>query len=510
MDVADHFRTIWSHRLVVLLGALAAAIAVFAWRSGQPTTFEAETTLRVVASGGATRDSSAEDAIFAAQGYAQRATTTPILAAAATRVDPSLTADDLADRVTAETDPDSGAVRVSAEGPSAEEAAAAADAIAAVLTDTVADEQQAAITDVLSPLRAEVADLEAQLSAMAPDDPRRVALAARHEALISATLNQELRGGEELTIVAPADPTSDPVAPHPMRDALLAFVVALIIIGELVVAVSVLGDRFSRAGLRDDVAATSGLPVLATVPRWSATAGEESYQELRTNLSMLQPQQLSPVFAVLGIEAGVGCSHTAIGLARAASLGPRPALLVDGNVRQPAIHERLDVPLRPGLTETLVGAETIAGVRPTGEATSSLYVLAAGAPLEAPAVALAQHFEDRVLTPARQRVGFTVVDAPPVTALADAVAIAERCDATILVIDAGQTSRRALRDVLGRLAQVGVEPLGVVINRAPWPSAWRWIGEWTRPSGEGMATGTRLAAAAQPSRAVAPPPVARG
>ncbi len=44
------------------------------------------------------------------------------------------------------------------------------------------------------------------------------------------------------------------------------------------------------------------------------------------------------------------------------------------------------------------------------------------------------------------------------------------CDATLLVIDARMSRRRAVRHLLDRLRQVNAKPLGVVVNRAAVPS----------------------------------------
>jgi Mrp family chromosome partitioning ATPase len=472
MDAADHFRTIWNQRFVVLLGALAAAAAVYAWRTNEPPAFETQTTLEVApARSGQDRRPTGDDAVFIAQIYADRATTRPILDDAGTRSELGLSLDEIRDRIEVDADPASGMITMTVSGPSGEDAALLADSLASSLVATVAAEQQAAADAVLNPLRAEIAELETTLAALPADDSSRDALEARYAALVAAELDQELRTDDALNVISPADAATDPVSPRPRRDALLAFLVGMIVSAELVVAGSALGDRFSRRNTRSDVTATSGLPVLTTVPRSLAAAAQESYGELRTNIALMAPADSaeSSTIAVVGVHAGVGCTNTAIGLARAAALGSRPVLLIDGDLRQPAIHERLELPLAPGLAESLLGADVVTGQQSADGTRPSFHVLTAGEQLDDPGVALTQHLRERVLEPASNRIGLTVIDTPPLGDLSDAAAIAVHCDTTILVMDARATSRRALREVLTRLHQVGVVPLGIVVTGSPRP-----------------------------------------
>jgi len=66
-----------------------------------------------------------------------------------------------------------------------------------------------------------------------------------------------------------------------------------------------------------------------------------------------------------------------------------------------------------------------------------------------------------------------VVDTPAASLFADALAIASQCDATLVVVDAERTKRRAVRNLVENLRQVSAQPIGIVLNRtqpAPRPS----------------------------------------
>jgi Mrp family chromosome partitioning ATPase len=57
-----------------------------------------------------------------------------------------------------------------------------------------------------------------------------------------------------------------------------------------------------------------------------------------------------------------------------------------------------------------------------------------------------------------------LVDTPPAIPLTDAVSVAQRVDATLLVVRAGRTSRRLVDEALSRLGTRRV--LGIVLNGA--------------------------------------------
>jgi Mrp family chromosome partitioning ATPase len=66
-----------------------------------------------------------------------------------------------------------------------------------------------------------------------------------------------------------------------------------------------------------------------------------------------------------------------------------------------------------------------------------------------------------------------VVDTPAGGLFADALAIASQCDATIIVVDAQNSRRRPVRNLVENLRQVAAQPIGVVLNKtepAPRPS----------------------------------------
>lgn len=245
----------------------------------------------------------------------------------------------------------------------------------------------------------------------------------------------------------------------------MALLVALILNSELAVFLLRLGDRFGEADVAGAISTEIGLPVLAEVPQGDDEQMLEAFNSLRTNLMFMQPERLRSV-AVVGGESGVGKTFVAVNLAKSIGRLEVPVVLVDGDLRRPAVHERLGTTRSPGLKEMLDGKDVSARLVPD---VPSLQVLPAGGPSPDPARLLVSN-EFKTFFESLSWAETVVIDTPPSGPFADAVAIGLRCDAVILVVDSRRARRRQLRRVTDNLRQSGVNLLGVVVNRTAPPN----------------------------------------
>ena len=135
---------------------------------------------------------------------------------------------------------------------------------------------------------------------------------------------------------------------------------------------------------------------------------------------------------------------------------------MDANLRDPEIHHRFNVSQSPGLVQILDGS------CPIDEGVCSvdgLHLIPAGEigryPLE---IVTSPAMADFVAT-AKQRYDFTIVDSPALTFSRDAFHLASLVDGVILVVLAGKTPEKAVREAHDRLVKVNATVLGVVFNR---------------------------------------------
>jgi Mrp family chromosome partitioning ATPase len=66
----------------------------------------------------------------------------------------------------------------------------------------------------------------------------------------------------------------------------------------------------------------------------------------------------------------------------------------------------------------------------------------------------------------REKYDIVLFDSAPILEMTDGAILASETDATIIVIKADKTTRKALKIAVAQLEQVGVKILGVVLNNA--------------------------------------------
>jgi succinoglycan biosynthesis transport protein ExoP len=172
--------------------------------------------------------------------------------------------------------------------------------------------------------------------------------------------------------------------------------------------------------------------------------------------------------AVLGIVSAVpheGRSTVAINLARLiAEEGGRP-LLIDGDIRNPALSRNLVPPRSNGLVQVVAGTVRISDVIWTDQATN-LQFLPAGSDAEAepPTATLTAAATKAVINACRQQYDIVIVDLPATTPVVDVRASAHLFDAFVMVTAWGRTTDDVLR---WAVHATGIEDqiIGTVLNR---------------------------------------------
>ena len=188
----------------------------------------------------------------------------------------------------------------------------------------------------------------------------------------------------------------------------------------------------------------------------------EQYRRLAAALHHLQAENGLKVIMVASPLSGDGKTLTAANLALTLSESyARRVLLIDGDLRSPAIHDLFGLPNGAGLDDGLRAHEdrrlTLIEVSP------QLTILPAGRPDADPMSVLTSDRMRAVLDEAREKFNWVIVDTPPLGLLPDAHLLAGIVDGTILVIAAGSTpyqSAAKSAQLIGRDRIVGV-----VLNR---------------------------------------------
>jgi capsular exopolysaccharide synthesis family protein len=468
MTARSHFQIIWRRRWYILLATLLIAGGVYGYTSTRAKTYRAQAELNAIP--GQTSSSqtvSQTDTVFLASTYAQLGTTRPIITDAVNRSHLPIDESTAAGRLTVTASTQVGFITVAATGPTTADATALAQGEVQALTAAVATQQTAATNAALAPVQQQITQLGKQLATLPSGSPAQAALQSEYQALIQSAATRQLAQANQLNVISPARADSSPVSPTPIRDALLAFVTALVVTAELAVGIELLGDRFSHDDLEEEITRVTGLPILASVPRAGGPDVVEAFRTLRTNLLFMDSGEEVRTIAVVSHEPGSGKSFTSINLATSIAELGIPTALVDGDMRRPAINGRLGLPRSPGLSDVLHAGGASNAMHQNGS-DPNLWVIPAGGTPADPAGMLGRQLGPRVFS-ALPRPHIFILDTPAQAVFPDALVIAVQCDATVLVVDPRLSRRRAVRATVRQLRQVNARLIGVVMNRTAVP-----------------------------------------
>jgi succinoglycan biosynthesis transport protein ExoP len=151
-------------------------------------------------------------------------------------------------------------------------------------------------------------------------------------------------------------------------------------------------------------------------------------------------------------------SHLAGSLARAG----RKTLLIDADLRQPAVHQLFEAPMQPGFSEVLLGEVEVAdAVQAT--TIDGLSLVAAGQWDREVIQSLARGGMEGVFEKLREEFDFIIVDSHPVLAAADALQIGQHADAVLLSVLKQVSQMPRVYTACQRLAALDIRVLGAVV-----------------------------------------------
>jgi capsular exopolysaccharide synthesis family protein len=274
----------------------------------------------------------------------------------------------------------------------------------------------------------------------------------------------------DVTVVQPASANNVSVSPNLRFNMLIGAAIGFILACLAVAVIEALQQRIREDR---DVERVCGLPVIAHIPSmspadaealpWLQTVTLEAFLHLCASLR-LRTRSSSSVVAITSPEKGDGKSTVAFHLASAMSRIRSRVLLVDGDMRRPAVHVQAKIKNRLGLSDVLSGVckfeDAVAHVSPT------LDILTAGSITENPVGLIESPQFDRLLELGRDRYDYVIVDTAALNPVVDSVLIAAHADATALVLSAHSSNEKVAGEASERLRALGVDNIvGVVMNR---------------------------------------------
>ncbi len=468
MDLADHLRVVRTNWWKILIVAVVVGGLAYAYSASKPKIYAAHQLLSVASQDINSAQTVDPNQIDVRTTYYSVVGNTPDIATAArahAKLTAELTVDEMLSDIKVTATGTTGILQVSTTGRTSVQAVEIASGVSFALHELVNSQQEAQLRVQRATLNKSITALQQSLTT--PDVKNSVDLTnfVRQEiATAQQTLLTLQPTGFQVSALTEPIPSAGPVSPHPKKAGLLGFLVALILFGEGLVVLRAFGDRFARTNDVEQITSFTGLPVLAMVPRGRGPDVVEAFRTLRTNLMFLEGAGRPRTIAVVSPNPGAGKSFSAVHLAESAVAVDATVVLIDADLRRPVLHSRLRTDREPGLSNALRGTDLQSALHRV-EGIPNLKLIPSGSPVNDTVGVLGGRAFRHVLD-SLDTAELVVVDTPPGAVYADALAVAAQCDATLLVLDAKSTRRRAARTLIDSLERTGATLIGVVVNNA--------------------------------------------
>jgi capsular exopolysaccharide synthesis family protein len=287
--------------------------------------------------------------------------------------------------------------------------------------------------------------------------------------------NESIRSGSAQVIESATTPKS-PSSPNYLKIGALSILLGVGLGVGLAFLRDRLDDRFSG---KADVERATGVPVLATVPKFvpgkkkrskdlvvitdPAGSASEAYRSLRTNLQFVATQRRLKSVLVTSPAAGEGKTVTTANLALALAQAGRRVVLISADLRRPTVEHYFGLSNEKGLSTGLLEEGDLRDcIQDPG--VPNLRVISSGPVPMNPAELLASPRLVDWIRELESSCDLVLLDSPPILAVADAAIITRLVGGTVLVVDASSTHRSATMHAKQALEKAGGSIIGVVIN----------------------------------------------
>lgn len=193
--------------------------------------------------------------------------------------------------------------------------------------------------------------------------------------------------------------------------------------------------------------------------------GKESYKALRTNLLFCGSDVKTILFT--SCTQNEGKSSVTFNLASSLANAGKKVIFIDADLRKSVLIGRYKIasPVL-GLSHFLSGQCALKETINETNIPDLDLILCSKYPPN-PAELLGHENFQIMIEALRKIYDYVIIDSPPLGMVIDSAIIANYCDGAVIVVEAGQTNYKFVKDVKNQLDKSGCKVLGVVLNKVP-------------------------------------------
>lgn len=347
---------------------------------------------------------------------------------------------------------------------------------------TVAKTKEEALEGVLSTYQNELQEMPMRDLQLARLERERTANEKLYLMLMEKKQQSQIEEASELgniAIISLAKTPSKPYISYKLKNCIMfLFLGIFIAIGAAFVA------DYMDSTIRDsdEVVRLSNLPKLASIPLISENENSipiiiddnynhymgEAIRRLRTNIKLSKVDKPPSLLLVTSPDVGSGKSIVAINLAISFASSGDKVLLVDADLRRPAIEEYLKIQASKGITELINGDGNVKIITfHNTDATFFIDVLPSGKLPENPSELFDSDRMRGLIKYCRKYYDIIIFDSPPLLMVSDGFILGSMVDKTLLVVAYRETTKEMISQTITQLNQLDISTLGFVINKVP-------------------------------------------
>ena len=191
----------------------------------------------------------------------------------------------------------------------------------------------------------------------------------------------------------------------------------------------------------------------------------EAFRGIRTRIHFARNKEKKiKTLLVTSTMPSEGKSTVAINLAEIFAQGGKKTLLIDCDLRKPAVHKVFNAEKIPGLTDCLGDLIDYKKII-LNSFSNNLYIITSGSYTQNPAEVLDSEQMASFIERLKGEYDFIVIDSPPLLAVTDAEILAGLTDASILVAASGSANREMIKKAVRILEGDKWNFMGVVLNK---------------------------------------------
>lgn len=193
----------------------------------------------------------------------------------------------------------------------------------------------------------------------------------------------------------------------------------------------------------------------------------EAYKLLRANIIFsIADDKNCRIVGISSAINGEGKSTTAINLALTIAETGRKVLLLEADMRLPNFSKRLNIAGKPGLSNLLVGQNSLTDVLQESKINENLHIITAGDIPPNPSELLESIRMKVAVEALAENFKFIIIDLPPINVVSDALVVSKLADGMVMVVRQDYSNQHELARAMRQVDFFNIKILGFVMTRA--------------------------------------------